>query len=118
MKVSFKIKRILLVFIGVLFAAFVYFLVPNNIYPQAPAVAAMIVFMAFLWVTEIIPLAVTSLIPIVFLPAIGVGELTEITSYYAKPIIYLFLGGFILAIGIQKTGLHKRIALFLLHKIK
>ncbi len=114
---SFKIKRILLVFIGVLFAAFVYLLVPNNTYPQAPAVAAMIVFMAFLWVTEIIPLAVTSLIPIVFLPAIGVGELTEITSYYAKPIIYLFLGGFILAIGIQKTGLHKRIALFLLHKI-
>ncbi len=117
MNINNRIKRILLVFIGMLLASLMYYLVPNGTYSKAPAVAAMIVFMAFLWVTELIPLAVTSLIPIVFLPAIGVGDLSEITSYYARPIIYLFLGGFILAIGIQKTGLHKRIALFLLHKI-
>jgi len=112
-----RIRRIFLVVLGMFLAALMYYVIPNDTYSQAPAVAAMIVFMAFLWVTELIPLAVTSLIPIVFLPAIGVGDLSEITSYYARPIIYLFLGGFILAIGIQKTGLHKRIALFLLHKI-
>ncbi len=117
MNMNASVRRVLLVVIGILIAVFVYFLVPNESYPQAPAVAAMIIFMAFLWVTELIPLAVTSLIPIVFLPTIGVGQLTEITSFYSRPIIYLFLGGFILAIGIQKTGLHKRIALFLLHKI-
>ena len=117
MNINASVRRVLLVVIGILIAVFVYFLVPNESYPQAPAVAAMIIFMAFLWVTELIPLAVTSLIPIVFLPTIGVGQLTEITSFYSRPIIYLFLGGFILAIGIQKTGLHKRIALFLLHKI-
>ena len=117
MNLNARIKRILLVLLGMLLAVLVYYLVPSNMFPKAPAVAAMISFMAFLWVTELIPLAVTSLIPIVFLPAIGVGELSEITSFYARPIIYLFLGGFILAIGIQKTGLHKRIALFLLHKI-
>jgi len=112
-----KIKRILYLLIGIIVSISVYFLVPSEEYSQASLVAAMIVFMAFLWVTEMIPLAVTSLIPIVFLPLIGVGKLSQITSYYAKPIIFLFLGGFLLAIGIQKTGLHKRIALFLLNKI-
>ncbi len=117
MHIDFKNKRILLVFIAIIISVLVYLLVPGKEHPQAPAVAAMIVFMAFLWVSELIPLAVTSLIPIVFLPAVGVGKLTEITAFYGRPIIFLFLGGFILAIGLQKTKLHKRIALFLLFKI-
>ena len=103
--------------LAITLATFTYFIIPSETHPAAPSVAAMIVLMAFLWITELLPLAVTSLIPIVFLPAVGVGNLTQVTSYYARPIIYLFLGGFILAIGIQKTGLHKRLALFLLHKI-
>jgi len=117
MLISIKSKRILLFLIAILLALFTYFLVPSDLFPQAPAVAAMIVLMAFLWVTELLPLSVTSLIPIIFLPLVGVGTLSQVTAYYARPIIYLFLGGFILAIGIQKTGLHKRIALYLLHKI-
>lgn len=112
-----KIQRILLFIIAISIAILVFLLVPDNQFTQAPAVAAMIALMAFLWVTELLPLAVTSLIPIIFLPTIGVGSLSQITAYYARPIIYLFLGGFILAIGVQKTGLHKRIALYLLHKI-
>jgi len=110
-------SKLFLIFLAITLASIVLFLTPSQVYPKAPAVAAMIVLMAFLWVTELLPLAVTSLIPIVFLPAVGVGSLSQVTSYYARPIIYLFLGGFILAIGIQKTGLHKRLALFLLHKI-
>lgn len=109
--------RFLLFLLALFISGYTYFLVPDDLYSNAPAVAAMIVFMAFLWVSELIPLAVTSLIPIVFLPIVGVGELAQVTSYYAKPIIFLFLGGFILAIGIQKTGLHRRIALYLLSKI-
>ncbi len=110
-------KKTLLLLLALILAIIAYFITPNSTYPKAPAVAFMIVLMAVLWITELLPLAVTSLIPIVFLPVIDVGTLGEVTAYYAKPIIYLFLGGFILAIGIQKTGLHKRIALFLLHKI-
>lgn len=112
-----SIYRILLFITAIIVSVVMYLLIPSETYPKAPYVAAMIALMAFLWVTELIPLSVTSLIPIVFLPAIGVGSLSEITSYYAKPIIFLFLGGFLLAIGIQQTGLHKRIALFLLKKI-
>ncbi len=113
---TIRIKYIL-VLVGSLLAFATYWLVPVSNFPQAPAVAAMIVFMGFLWVTELIPLAVTSLIPIVFLPFFGVGTLSKVTAYYAKPIVFLFLGGFLLAIAIQKTGLHQRIALYLLKKI-
>jgi len=114
---TLKKPKYLLFFLAIAISAIVFLYTPAGSHPKAPAVAAMIVLMAFLWVTELLPLAVTSLIPIVFLPAVGVGTLTQITAYFAKPIIFLFLGGFILAIGIQKTGLHKRLALFLLHKI-
>jgi len=108
-----NIHIILCIFLSLL----AFYITPHNEYANAPAVASLIVLMAYLWVSELIPLAVTALIPIVFLPLVGVSKLNEITSFYGKPIIFLFLGGFLLAIAIQKTGLHKRIALFLLNKI-
>ncbi|WP_457617262.1 SLC13 family permease [Lutibacter sp.] len=117
MQVSFKTKRNSYLLIAVFLPFLAYVLVPGEIHPKAPIAAAMIALMAFLWVTELVPLPVTSLIPILFLPIFNIASLSQVTSYYAKPIIFLFLGGFILAIGIQKTGLHKRIALYLLHKI-
>ncbi len=110
-------RKIFHIFTCVLLSLAVFYVTPNSDYPKAPVVAAMIVLMAYLWITELIPLAVTSLIPMVFLPVTGAGKLQEITPFYSKPIIFLFLGGFLLAIAIQKTGLHKRIALYLLHKI-
>ncbi len=113
-----KFQRVIShLFIALILSFAVYSFVPDQKFSTAPAVAFMVVFMAYLWITEIIPLAVTSLIPIVFLPLARVGKLPEITSFYAKPIIFLFLGGFLLAIAIQKTGLHKRIALYILKKI-
>jgi solute carrier family 13 (sodium-dependent dicarboxylate transporter), member 2/3/5 len=75
------------------------------------ATAAVATLMAVWWVTEALPLAVTSLVPIVALPLTGAMELDEATAPYANPLIFLFLGGFVLAVAMQRWGLHRRIAL-------
>jgi sodium-dependent dicarboxylate transporter 2/3/5 len=66
--------------------------------------------MVTLWTNEGLPLAVVSLLPIILFPAAGVLSTKETTMNYANPIIYLFLGGFMIAIAVEKTGLHKVIA--------
>lgn len=71
---------------------------------------AFIVLMVSLWTNEGLPLAVVSLLPIVLFPAAGILSTKETAINYSNPIIYLFLGGFLLAIGVEKTGLHKWIA--------
>ena len=69
-----------------------------------------IVCMVTLWTNEGLPLAVVSLMPIVVFPATGVLNTKETAINYANPIIYLFFGGFLIAIAVEKTGLHKIIA--------
>lgn len=73
-------------------------------------VVAAIVLMVTLWTNEGLPLAVVSLLPIVLFPATGILPTKETAVNYANPIIYLFLGGFLIAIAVEKTGLHKVIA--------
>ncbi|ARS54045.1 SLC13 family permease [Kushneria konosiri] len=70
--------------------------------------------MATWWSTEAIPIPATSLLPIILAPAMGIGSLKEVTSAYADPIIYLFLGGFLLGLAMQRWNLHRRIALRIL----
>ena len=78
--------------------------------PEQSFLVSFIVLMVTLWTNEGLPLAVVSLLPIVLFPATGILSTKEVTSNYAHPIIYLFLGGFLLAIAVEKTGLHKWIA--------
>jgi len=66
------------------------------------------------WVTEAIPIYVTALLPMVCLPLLGIFSIAESTVSYANPIIFLFMGGFIIAIGLEKHNLHSRIALNLI----
>lgn len=77
---------------------------------QQSLMVATIVLMVTLWTNEGLPLAVVSLLPIVLFPAAGVLSTKETAINYANPIIYLFLGGFMIAIAVEKTGLHKVIA--------
>jgi len=77
--------------------------------PQA-ALAAGIVLLVILWTNEGLPLAIVSLLPIVLFPALGILKTKETAVNYANPIIFLFLGGFMLAIAVEKTGLHRWIA--------
>ena len=69
------------------------------------------VLMAILWVTEAIPLAATSLIPLILYPLFGILNASEIAGSYINSIIFLFIGGFMIAIAMERWGLHKRIAL-------
>lgn len=63
------------------------------------------------WVTEAVPIPITSLVPLVLFPTLGLTTMSEAATPYAHHLIFLFLGGFVLALGIERTGLHKRIAL-------
>ena len=63
------------------------------------------------WILEAVPIPVTALLPVVLFPLLGIFEMAEATAPYSNPIIYLFMGGFIIALAMQKTNLHQRIAL-------
>lgn len=74
------------------------------------AVLACTVWVAYWWITEALELAVTSLLPIVIFPLSHAAPISEVTSAYGHPFIFLFMGGFIIGLAIQKWDLHKRIA--------
>ena len=74
-------------------------------------VLAILLLMAIWWATEAIPVAVTALIPLALFPILDITSFQESAAPFADKNIYLFLGGFILALGIESSGLHKRMAL-------
>ena len=84
---------------------------------QARVVAAVGTLMAIWWMAEAIPLAATSLLPIALFPTLAGLPVAEVTAPYANPIVFLFLGGFLLAIGLEKWNVHRRFALVVLRII-
>ena len=85
--------------------------VPAGMPPLGMKVAAVTVLMAVLWIMEAIPMAATALLPIALFPLLGVMPTAKVTESYANHLIYLFMGGFLIAAAIEKWQLHKRIAL-------
>ncbi len=90
---------------------------PESISPAGQAVAATAILMAVWWLSEAIPLGATALAPIVLFPVLGVRTTAEVMPSYAHWIVYLILGGFMLAAGMQRWNLHKRLALWLINLI-
>jgi sodium-dependent dicarboxylate transporter 2/3/5 len=87
-------------------------LVPAN--PMVTKMAGIAAWMAIWWLTEAVELAVTALLPIIFFPMLGIVDSKTTAAQYMDPIIFLFIGGFIIAFAIEKWNLHQRIALKIL----
>lgn len=82
--------------------------------PSVTYTLAIAVLMAIWWITEIVPLAITALLPIVLFPLFGVMNGKDVSSTYFNHVIFLFIGGFLVALAMQKWDLHKRIAIRIL----
>ncbi|WP_095011441.1 SLC13 family permease [Tsuneonella mangrovi] len=90
---------------------------PAGMPPQAWLVAGLVVWMAAWWMTEALPLTATALLPFLVLPMSGVMTAKTIASTYYSPILFLILGGAFIALAIERTGLHRRLALALLKSV-
>src|SRR5512134_3011770 len=121
-----RVRRIGL-FAGPVLALAVYFTLPGEYRDAADkavplghatrATLAMMVWMAAWWMTEAVEIEVTSLLPIVAFPMLGIMPLGKTTANYGADVIYLFLGGFVLALAIQRWGLDRRIAFLTLRLV-
>ncbi|GMM92669.1 SLC13 family permease [Qipengyuania sp. MTN3-11] len=87
---------------------------PAGMPREAMVVAGLVLLMAAWWMTEAIPLTATALMPFLVLPFAGVMDAGETASAYYSPILFLILGGAFLALAIERTGLHRRLALAIL----
>ncbi|MCI1267380.1 MAG: anion permease [Saprospiraceae bacterium] len=93
-----------------------YFINPLNLEIKALKVIVVGLFMISLWILEWIPMPVVALIPLFVFPIWNIESLQDISKHYSDPIIFLFMGGFFLALAIEKWNLHQRIALNILKK--
>ncbi len=104
--------------IALVVSGMVYALLPDDpavLSHEARITGAVGILMAVLWMTEAMPLAVTALLPIAIFPLAGIGSIGDVAALYANEIIFLFLGGFVIAAAMRQSGLHRRIALTIVH---
>lgn len=90
--------------------------VQDNEYAVMVRMLAVALWMLVWWMTEVVTLSVTALLPLILMPMLGIQPLSEVSALYTHPIVFLFFGGFLLALGIEKWNLHRRIALNILLK--
>ncbi|MFZ5610540.1 MAG: SLC13 family permease [Pseudomonadota bacterium] len=90
---------------------------PEGLSLEGWRVVALAAWMAIWWATEAIPVPATSLLPIIALPLLGVSGIAAATAPFANPVIFLLLGGFVIALSLEEWGLHRRIALGVLARV-
>lgn len=101
--------------IGLLLAPILFLIITNLpfqlVSETGDQVIAVAVWMVIWWITEAVHIAVTALLPLILFPLLGVMNAADVGANYGSPIIFLFFGGFVLALALEKVNLHKRIAL-------
>lgn len=87
---------------------------PDGLSQEGWLTAGVAVLMAVFWICESLPIPVTALIPLVLFPVLELGTIQVTAAPYASPVIYLFVGGFLIALAMQRWQLHRRVALNLI----
>lgn len=111
------IKRFALLLGPLLFTLTLLFFHPEGLSKEANAVLASTLWIATWWVFEVVPIAVTAMLPIILFPLTGAMALNTTTAAFGHKYVFLYIGGFTLAIAIEKWNLHKRIALNVINLI-
>lgn len=92
-------------------AIIIYFINPFGVRPEGAKVIAVGALLISLWVTEALPMPVTALLPLILFPLLNISPIKITAAAYSNEVIFLFMGGFMLGLAIEKWSLHRRIAL-------
>ena len=101
---------------GLCFAATFVLPMPAGMTAQSWHVAGLVFWMAIWWMTQAVPLTATALLPFLVLPMLGIMDANKVAAAYYSPILFLILGGAFLALAIERTGLHRRLALAIVNR--
>lgn len=101
--------------VGLFLGPLLFFLVINLPFEMVSElgdkVIGVAIWMVIWWITEAVHIAVTALLPLILFPLLGIMNPADVGANYGSPIIFLFFGGFVLALALEKVNLHRRIAL-------
>lgn len=113
---NFPLSKKIGLLAGPLCFIFIQYSTLLNLSFEAIAVLATACWMVVWWITEAVSISVTALLPLIIFPMTGVMEINNVGANYGSSIVFLFFGGFVLALGLEKVNLHKRIALTIIKK--
>ncbi|MDF2157939.1 DASS family sodium-coupled anion symporter [Algoriphagus sp. CAU 1675] len=105
------LPRLGLYFGPIAFILIYFFAQSEGLNPEAQAMLGLAVWMAIWWITEALPIAATAFLPLILMPLLGILKIGNVSANYMHPTVLLYMGGFLMATGIEKWNLHRRIAL-------